>query len=159
MNMVLNNSISSNNADGIRLEKAHRNVIMYNNITENTYFGIYITQSAHNKIVHNNFIKNCFGRHTQAYDDTDMNHWNFSDEGNYWSDLVEPDADRDGIVDTPYVLSGNANAKDYYPLVHPIWIGRQGQSIVMIVVILVLNVVGICILVTILIGLRRSVKK
>ncbi|MBN1389449.1 MAG: right-handed parallel beta-helix repeat-containing protein [Candidatus Thermoplasmatota archaeon] len=53
----------------------------------------------------------------QAFDMTGLDDWYSSTEGkgNHWSDLTAPDVDDDGIVDTPYLLSGGA--MDERPLV------------------------------------------
>lgn len=43
------------------------------------------------------------------------NWWAIEGHGNYWSDWTLPDNDMNGIVDTPYNISGGS-AKDNYPL-------------------------------------------
>jgi hypothetical protein len=56
----------------------------------------------------------------QAYDYSGFNFWNNSNRGNYWNDWISPDNDNNGIVDVPYQLSGDAAAKDFFPLTKPI---------------------------------------
>jgi hypothetical protein len=39
----------------------------------------------------------------------------YDDHGNYWSDHLAPDEDRDGHVDVPYAIAGGNNT-DMFPL-------------------------------------------
>jgi hypothetical protein len=48
--------------------------------------------------------------------------------GNYWSDHTAPDEDSDGIVDTPYLIPGDSNATDKYPLTTPFDMEIKGPS-------------------------------
>lgn len=41
----------------------------------------------------------------------------FGKVGNHYDDWTSPDNDEDGIVDNPYNIPGESNAKDHYPLV------------------------------------------
>ena len=92
------------------------------NIIENTGYGISITGSQPNSIViyHNNLINNT----ANAYADSIQLWYNTSlYEGNYYSDFDEQsegawDNNSDGIVDSPYNISGDSN-QDLYPLIHP----------------------------------------
>jgi len=98
-----------------------RNSIICNNVFINCSYGIYIqsSSSSNNQIYHNNFINNA----CNAYD-ISFNIW-YNDtlqEGNYWSDFDEPsegayDNNSDGIVDSPYYISGGSNV-DRYPLMY-----------------------------------------
>jgi len=63
----------------------------------------------------NNFINNSI----QAIDEGSDNMWYKDDQGNFWSDWTIPDADNDGIVDRPYVVSGSAGSVDMFPLISP----------------------------------------
>jgi len=104
-NLIIENIIKDNDGIGIKIEK----------------WGIGDWESNNNTIYHNKFIDN----EQNAYDNC-HNNWNSSfGEGNYYSDYDEPsegayDNDSDGIVDTPYNISGGDN-KDYYPLMEP-WV-------------------------------------
>lgn len=74
-----------------------------------------------NTIYHNNLIEN----NENAYDNGN-NTWYIAtlQEGNYCSDFDEPsegayDNDSDGIVDSPYNISGGDN-QDWFPLMRPL---------------------------------------
>jgi hypothetical protein len=77
-------------------------------------------------LIHGNiFIYNNGSRDTydlskmQASDNDNENLWNASGKGNYWSDWTGPDNDVNGVVDTPYSISGEGGAADNYPLTDP----------------------------------------
>jgi parallel beta-helix repeat protein len=94
----------------IDLKGASGNTFMGNWLQENTY-GAYLTESPYNLFYRNNFIQNTM----QVYTDS-INSWNFTDEGNYWSDYEGEDLDGDGIGEDPYpIIPGY----DYYPLMEP----------------------------------------
>jgi len=102
----------------------HHNSIRYNIIAYCACMAINIS-GTDNVVHHNDFVEN--GRYmgiSQALDmgpaggttwyDTTKN------EGNYWSEWTEPDADEDGIVDNPYPIAGPAGSQDPYPLAEPV---------------------------------------
>jgi nitrous oxidase accessory protein NosD len=98
---------------------------------ENLAFGVNVTWGLNNCIWNNTFIGNNGAggvydiNHAQALDDDPFleNHWNISGSphgyGNYWSDWTGPDANINGIVDSPYNIAGSAGANDSYPLTTP----------------------------------------
>jgi parallel beta-helix repeat protein len=142
-NLIVGNNCSKNLKYGIYLVTSNGNQIMRNNIYNNTKHGIYLWSTDHNRIHYNNLINNNGAintyniNHIQGRDDTSKNFWNTSTEGNYWSDWIYPDNDSNGIVDFPYVLDGNANAKDFYPLINKVVVPDPSPlSLVMITVIL-----------------------
>jgi hypothetical protein len=47
------------------------------------------------------------------------NSYNNSFIFNYWDEWIEPDKDMNGIVDFPYLIDGDANNSDPFPLVLP----------------------------------------
>jgi parallel beta-helix repeat protein len=128
-NEVTNNTINWNNQGGIWLWNSNRNIITANDIGENNK-GIRL-DGDENVIYHNNFRDNVI----QAEDNGRGNSWikGYPAGGNYWSDYDEasegaidvksgPDqnqAGSDGIADSPYDITGDAGAKDDYPLMHP----------------------------------------
>ena len=124
-NIITNSNASNNNDCGIHLYEANSNIITDNILNENGN-GIRLYNSSRNQIYHNNFINNV----EQARDEGSDNSWNnsYPSGGNYWRDYTGadnysgPKQDRpgsDGIGDTPYNISGEADAQDRYPLMHP----------------------------------------
>jgi parallel beta-helix repeat protein len=121
---------ASDNHRGIWLKSSDNNTITNTTISDN-HWGVALYASINNSL-YNNYFDNT----KNAYD-TGNNRWNISrtdmvngDEyniiggdwfgGNYWSDYDEPsegacDNDSDGIVDSPYNVSGG-DSMDMYPL-------------------------------------------
>jgi len=97
---------------GIYIEGESNSVFMDNLISINLK-GI-IVLSSNNLFYQNNMIKNDLN----AKDDA-SNLWNNSKIGNYWSDYTGYDNDSNGIGDTPYIIPGNGNNQDNYPVIEP----------------------------------------
>jgi len=127
-NTITNCNIYSNFGDGVSLEFSLNNIITNCNILSNNFHGIDLHSSDSN-IIYNNYFNNTIN----AYDDGN-NIWSISKTpgtniiggpylgGNYWSDFDEPsegayDNNSDGIVDSPYYISGG-NSQDTYPLIN-----------------------------------------
>ncbi|MGB5912569.1 MAG: NosD domain-containing protein [Promethearchaeia archaeon] len=85
-----------------------------NIIKENINIGIQLDDplDTNNIFYKNSFISN--GIH--AYDNGTVTSWNNSVIGNYWDDYTGTDANNDNIGDTPYNISGGANANDSLPI-------------------------------------------
>jgi parallel beta-helix repeat protein len=118
-------------------------LVTNNMLYMNGAYGIYI-QSSNNKIWDNIFFANSGATdifdssHVQAKDDGSENEWNSSTGGNWWSDWQTPDADSNGIVDNPYLLSGTAGAQDKLPLTSkPTMIPEFGSMPLMVIVFVV----------------------
>jgi len=109
-NHICGNHIS-NNGNGIRLDIGSKNTISANNITNNNV-GISLWQPKNNTFYHNNVLDNTNQVQQLTYDFA--NFWDNSVEGNYWSDYTGVDLNKDGIGDSPYVIS--PNNQDNYPL-------------------------------------------
>ena len=124
-NVIENNTIESN-IHGMTLISSDNNEIKENVIQDSYYRGIDSNGCVNNKIYHNNFYDNNGATsvydedHIQALDDSRNNDWydTSSSEGNHWSDWTGPDLDKDGIVDSPYILL-DENDEDPFPLVDP----------------------------------------
>jgi len=99
------------NGDGISMDSSTSNTLVNNTIESNKYKGIGLWSSSNNLAYHNNLIDNL----PNGYDDVGANSWDNGAEGNYWGDYSGIDEDGDGIVDTPYGISGGGGAKDNYP--------------------------------------------
>jgi parallel beta-helix repeat protein len=95
-----------------------------NRLFNSSWYGIYTSGCNGNFFFGNKLVGNrgagqvYSSSHVQAYDSADgLNFWdNIAGVGNYWGDWTYPDANHDGIVDYPYVLTGNVKNKDRYPV-------------------------------------------
>jgi parallel beta-helix repeat protein len=113
-NIVFNNT-ANNNDYGISLDTCTDTVIVDNEIVTNAQ-GILILDSTGISVYHNNFLGN-----TIQAEDNNANVWDngYPSGGNYWSDWTGPDANFDGIVDTPYPNIVGGAAVDNYPFMGP----------------------------------------
>ena len=106
--VVSGNVILHNDLTGMSLYYSSNNVVCGNTILNNHY-GIKLAfSSGNNTIYHNNF------NNTDQVWSESKNFWNYSDEGNYWSNYTGQDLNKDGIGDTPYYI--NAANRDNNPL-------------------------------------------
>jgi len=129
-NLVSDNIIYRNNNDGIGLYLSDRNVFSGNNISRN-FDGISLSFSSNNVFSNNTLSNNRRGImlsfhsnnntfyhnnfHDAVYVENGlMNVWNYSGEGNYWSNYTGQDLNSDGIGDNPYTIDNNNT--DYRPL-------------------------------------------
>jgi len=122
------NCIIRENDKGIYLSGSSYNSIIGNNISDNSLSGVNIltVSSIGNSVFWNDFIRNGGVMFPQALDFGTGTNWNTSEnntflynsigEGNHWDNYNGVDADGDGIGDTPYIIPGTANARDYYPV-------------------------------------------
>jgi len=121
LNLIENNSCSNSWSDGLLLYDSYENTIIYNNLISNSYYGIYIydVNSEDNIIHHNSFLFNNDSSF-QAWDNGFNNSWDDGfGEGNFWenySALYQQATNDEHIWDTPYNISGPADATDRYPL-------------------------------------------
>ena len=116
---IFRNIVSHNHEDGIYLYSSNNNIIFQNSLINNNKFGIYLS-SNNNTILKNNFIGNNpdqISNSSQAFDSMSNSENIFI--LNYWDDWISPDDNVDGIVDQPYLIDGDANNRDSYPLVSP----------------------------------------
>lgn len=113
MNVISGNAISKNGR-GIKFgSSCKNNIISDNNISSNIYDGVFISFSSSNNnlFYHNNFINNT----QNAYDESTNTWYNKTlQQGNYWDDYDDLDADGNGVGDTPYGIPGGHN-QDLYP--------------------------------------------
>ena len=116
-NVIMNCTISYNNHSGLSLT-GHSD---YNNITNNTFiknnhYGIKAESSSNGKFYENKFYYNNNGK-IQGYN-RGGSPWSHNGRGNFWSDWIQPDSNNDGIVDFPYLIDGDSNTYDYFPLTY-----------------------------------------
>jgi len=124
-NIIHENNITNNYADGIEIFSSDNNTFYGNTIKSNADSGIFITGSSNNTFYHNNIINNPVAVVSPS---TYINFWNSSypSGGNYWSGYTGVDiysginqneTGSDGIGDSAYNIGGNNT--DYYPLMGP----------------------------------------
>ncbi len=94
------------------------NEVFGNGFFDNTYTGVYLLSCDGNRVYGNILSGNqgsgqVYG--TPQASDSGVNWWNTTTYGNLWLDWTGPDADSDGIVDSPYILTG-LGGQDNYPL-------------------------------------------
>lgn len=145
-NIFSENTVANNNIDGFSLTLSCQNEFRNNFINNNTFSGFYINvESNYNKFESNNiynsgqhgislrgnsisnyiylntFIENNNGTFylsnngSQAYSSNE-NIWNNGTHGNYWSDYSGYDENGDGIGDNPYIIEGEGDNTDPYPM-------------------------------------------
>lgn len=105
---TISNNLLQGNDWALLVQYANSNTFTGNWIRENTY-GAYLEFCSSNVFTKNNFVNNSL----QVAPGTGLNTWNQSGLGNHWNNHTTPDADGDGIVDTPYRISPGS---DYRPL-------------------------------------------
>ncbi len=104
------NSMVESLEEGMYVDSGSNISVLLNNMIDNRGLGVAVVGISSNiAIMSNNFVYNGI---PQGLDNTTGVTW----EGNYWSDLVSPDEDQDGVVDIPYVISGTANVTDPKPM-------------------------------------------
>jgi len=123
-NLIEANIIEDNDDNGIYLlSGCDENTIRGNRISRNGGDGIHVYESNRNMIF-SNIIADNIG--DDAYDDYnatelgtgDVNRWDDGSKGNYYSDNLCTDSNRDGICDSPYGIPGG-DCIDRYPLASP----------------------------------------
>ena len=115
-NQIMNSTISNNSGGGIYFYwDSSNNQITNCTISDNLGTGCYIRydSSLQNIIHHNNFINNL----NQSIDQS-INDWDNGFIGNYWSDYIGKDDNKDGIGDVPYIIK--EENQDNYPLMGPV---------------------------------------
>jgi len=126
-NSISGNNITANERQGIWLHQSSNNILSGNSIVSNRY-GLYLSLgfiggSSDNLVYHNNFvgnvdqvfIENATGTHEPP--PPPVNVWDNGFEGNFWSEYVDVDKNRDGIGDSPYLVTSlKVTQYDHYPL-------------------------------------------
>ncbi|MFX0010529.1 MAG: nitrous oxide reductase family maturation protein NosD, partial [Candidatus Hermodarchaeota archaeon] len=113
---LIRNIINNTGTYGIRLYiNCDDNEFQENIIKDNANYGVqlYDPSDVNNKFYKNSFISN--GLH--AYDNGTTSAWNNTVIGNYWDNYTGLDLDYDNAGDTPFPVSGAANATDDLPIV------------------------------------------
>jgi len=152
-NEIIKNDVINNTEGGIVLSNIGENNIIDENNIETSERGIFLDTNTKNNTITNNIIRNhtivgldaslsqgndiysnCFINNTlHAIDNGAFNRWDNGEKGNYWDNYTGSDADGNGIGDTPYFISGTANAQDNYPLMKcPLTPRISGYNLILI---------------------------
>lgn len=111
-NTIKSNTVSDNAwGDGVGIVGySSANKVQYNDIYNNGW-GVWINQAGTNTVVNNNFTNNMVQAEVAA---SHPNIFSLPDVGgNYWNNWTAPDADADGVVDSPYLLPGGQDDRPY----------------------------------------------
>lgn len=112
--LVHNNTINGTDGIGLKIVSGGNSTFRLNRVENATDYGLITAAEAENMtITRNVFINN--GEMKQVCDDGVNNEFIY----NYYDDWASPDMDSNQIVDEPYVLDGDAENEDPYPLANP----------------------------------------
>ena len=127
--VLMDNDLLAAHSFSLMMNGSNNNQVIHNTFSPSdpmnaVFFAINLVDCHGNELVRNiiQCSKNCTGvngiiRTSAAFDDTGLNSWNDTKDGNYWIDWVQPDLGLDGILDQPYPIGGGHGAMDYRPLV------------------------------------------
>ena len=116
----------TNNQHGIRCNESSDNTITDNIVSDNRS-GILLKTSNNNRVFNNKFYDN-YNQAEVVNSTGNEFHLDLPTGGNYWNDWTGPDADGDGIVDSPYVFEGG---QDDLPWAQPDgWILARIESLI-----------------------------
>jgi parallel beta-helix repeat protein len=102
-NSIIDNTINGMSSAGVYLNQCLNNTLVGNTLSGNNY-GMLLQSGSNNSIIfHNNFLDN-HGYQAQVSILCSNNKFDNGYEGNYWSDYVGEDMNKDGIGDLPYPI-------------------------------------------------------
>jgi parallel beta-helix repeat protein len=111
-NSLLSNVLTGN-TDSVRFLDSYNNTVELNVVSTSGEVGIYSSFSSYNVFLHNSFLDSA----TRVRSENSSNFWDDGVEGNFWGDEGLVDADKNGIADSPIVISDGE--KDGFPLMAP----------------------------------------
>jgi len=113
--LIHNNSLTGSDGIGIFVMEADNSIIKFNHVEDSSEYGLETAVDAeYMQITRNVFINNGAAE-SQVCDEGANNTYIH----NYFDDWTSPDADSDLIVDVPYVIDGDTENEDPYPLADP----------------------------------------
>jgi len=107
---VVENNTAGNGEKGISLYEAHNNNLRGNNVV-NSLYGVRLYSSHSNEVFHNNLIENT---EQVSLISSYQNAWDNGFEGNFWSNYVGSDINRDGLGDIHQIIDDDN--RDHFPL-------------------------------------------
>lgn len=137
---ISHNNISDNEWSGIEFYNSGNNTFTDNNISNNDRYGILLNYNTNYiEVIKNDFIGNNPRGGSQAFDDGYGQNNTFT--YNYWDDWTDPDGNADGIVDSPYIIDGEANNQDSHPrasLTHDNTISFSSNVVIGIILLIII---------------------
>ncbi|MGY5874049.1 MAG: right-handed parallel beta-helix repeat-containing protein, partial [Candidatus Thorarchaeota archaeon] len=113
--LIHNNSIVGFDGIGIMMDSGENCTFKFNHVEDSSDYGFKTAaESEYMEITQNVFINNG-ATGSQVYDEGGNNTYIY----NYYDEWISPDADSDLIIDVPYVIDGDADNEDPYPLADP----------------------------------------
>ena len=122
-NTLSDNTANSNDYNGIHMVNSNDNTLTSNTVSSNKYNGLYLSNSDDN-LIYNNYFSNI--NNVRLYGTNTGNIWNTIKTaganivggpflgGNYWSDYIDIDVNKDGICDSPNYI--DEDDIDHLPL-------------------------------------------
>lgn len=113
--LIHNNSIIGYDGIGIMMDSGENCTFKFNHVEDSSDYGFKsAAESEFMEITQNVFINNS-ATGSQVYDEGGNNTYIY----NYYDEWISPDANTNLIVDVPYVIDGDADNEDPYPLADP----------------------------------------
>jgi hypothetical protein len=112
--VIYENTVENITGAGIEVASGHYCNISFNEVANCSGYALDLASTVTNATVRQNIFFAC-GDGCQVIDDGDDNEFMY----NHFSEWISPDADLDNVVDIPYLVDGEAENEDPYPLVDP----------------------------------------
>jgi parallel beta-helix repeat protein len=151
---IFENTIENCTEEGMLLKSGINTTVEWNSVYNITGYAVHLeTQISHFSVMYNTFIEN--GVTCQVCDDGTSNLISH----NYYDDWNSPDADGNGYVDLPYIISGDSENQDDFPLavagVIPTSEGNSNSTPLPMEIILIAGAIGAIVIVAGILIIKR----